>query len=67
MYEDAPVHNLFGKHDTTTSPEVVQQQDALSERALAEEIIKQFRRQGRTEEFIQKQPQWAVLNAPASK
>ena len=67
MYEDAPVHNLFGKHDTTTSPEVIQHQDALDERALAEEIIKQFRRQGRTEEFIQKQPQWAVLNAPASK
>ena len=68
IYEAAPVHNLFGKHDTTTSPEVVHQQDALDELALAEEIVKQFRRQGRTEEFIQKQPQWAVIqNATASK
>ena len=63
LHEGMPANNLFGKHDTTTSPDVAQAQDKVAEVALAREIIQQFRRQNRTEEFIQKQPQWAIVQA----
>ena len=67
MYDATPAANLFGKHDTTTDPSVAAQADAADELVLAKEIIAQFRRQGKSDEFIQRQPQWATVQAASAK
>ena len=63
LHETLPAANLFGKHDTTTSPDVAQAQDRVAEVALAREIIQQFRRQGKDQAFIERQPQWKTVQA----
>jgi hypothetical protein len=63
MYDDMPAHNLLSKHDTTTSSKVTEAQDAADALAIDREVIANFRRQGKDDTFIQKQPQWARVQA----
>jgi len=63
MYDGMPAHNLLAKHDTTTDPAVFHAQDTADELAIAKEVIQQFRRANRPQEFIEKTPQWALVQA----
>jgi hypothetical protein len=63
MYDGMPAHNLLAKHDTTTDPAVASAQDTADELAIAKEVIQQFRRANRSQEFIEKTPQWALVQA----
>ena len=65
MYDGMPAHNIFGKHDTTTSPEIAAAQDQADALSIAQETIAQFRRVGKDDKFIQAQPAWAVVQAAA--
>ena len=63
MYDGMPAHNLLAKHDTTTDPAVIDAQDTADELAIAKEVLQQFRRANRSQEFIEKTPQWALVQA----
>ena len=63
MYDGMPAHNLLAKHDTTTDPDIVHAQDTADELAIAKEVIQQFKRANRSQEFIEKTPQWALVQA----
>lgn len=63
MYDGMPAHNLLAKHDTTTDPAVAGAQDAADELAIAKEVIQQFKRANRPQEFIERTPQWALVQA----
>lgn len=62
MYDGMPAHNLFGRHDLgQPNGDAAAAQDAADQVAIARETVAQFRRMGRSEEFIQQQPAWATV------